>query len=423
MKRRVGLLASLIIGVFFILIAAPHAAHGAIAVDNVSTGTTDRGSTITISHETSGSDRLMLVGVSFNNDSYETVAGITYNGVPLSFVGEDHRDDDARVEIWMLVGPDLGTHDVKVTFNRALYRQAIAGVVTFTGVDQNGPLRTFASEYGDGSTASVGVPSATGELVFGIVAAEWPSGLTAGSGQTERWNLSMGGGRTGGAGSTEPGASTVTTSWTLGSSDHWAVAGISVKPSSGATPLSVSITSPTSGPTYSTTGGVISLGGTAGDDVGVVEVTWSNDRGGSGTCSGTTSWTVENITLAEGSNVITVTARDADGNTVTDTLTVNYTPDSGSGSSSTTTGDAPGDTVLFRVPFEPNVLIIFDTSSSMNEILWLDGYDRNIDYEGQLGPQGKAVVFSSDHAISKNFVTYDTASSRVQLNYLRCDSS
>ncbi|MBW2059146.1 MAG: hypothetical protein JRJ26_16790 [Deltaproteobacteria bacterium] len=195
MKRLVGLFVSVVFGLFFIFLACPHAARGAIAVDNVSTGTTDGGSTITISHQASGSDRLMLVGVSFNNDSYETVAGITYNGVPLSFVGEDQRDDDARVEIWMLVGPDLGTHDVEVTFNTALYRQAIAGVVTFTGVDQTSPLGTFASEHGDGSTASVDVPSATGELVFGIVAAETPSGLTAGSGQTEHWNLSMGGGR------------------------------------------------------------------------------------------------------------------------------------------------------------------------------------------------------------------------------------
>ena len=51
-------------------------------------------------------------------------------------------------------------------------------------------------------------------------------------------------------------------------------------------------------------------------------MTWVNSRGGSGTASGTTSWTVPSIALQTGSNVLTVTARDAAGNTSSDALTV-----------------------------------------------------------------------------------------------------
>ena len=51
---------------------APASANAAISVDNVSTGSTDGGSSITISHTTSGSNRFMLVGVSINNDAYYT---------------------------------------------------------------------------------------------------------------------------------------------------------------------------------------------------------------------------------------------------------------------------------------------------------------------------------------------------------------
>jgi hypothetical protein len=58
--------------------------------------------------------------------------------------------------------------------------------------------------------------------------------------------------------------------------------------------------------------------------VGVTQVTWSNSRGGSGTASGTTSWSASGITLQDGSNTLTVTARDAAGNLNTDTLTVTY---------------------------------------------------------------------------------------------------
>jgi hypothetical protein len=91
------------------------------------------------------------------------------------------------------------------------------------------------------------------------------------------------------------------------------------------TPPMLTITAPTSSSTYSTSSNSLTLSGTASDNVGVKSVTWANDRGGSGTASGTTTWRVSRITLQAGTNVLTVTARDAAGNTNTDTLTVTYT--------------------------------------------------------------------------------------------------
>ncbi|OQY97664.1 MAG: hypothetical protein B6D35_14630 [Candidatus Brocadia sp. UTAMX2] len=85
----------------------------------------------------------------------------------------------------------------------------------------------------------------------------------------------------------------------------------------------VTITSPTSNSTYTTTSGTVSLGGSASDSrSGVNSVTWSNNRGGSGTASGTTSWSISGITLFSGDNIITVTARDRANNTNSDTITV-----------------------------------------------------------------------------------------------------
>ena len=88
----------------------------------------------------------------------------------------------------------------------------------------------------------------------------------------------------------------------------------------------VTITTPTSAATHTASATPLSLGGTASDNVAVTQVSWSNDRGGSGTATGTTSWTVSGIVLLSGQNVLTVTASDAAGNTSTDTLTVTYTP-------------------------------------------------------------------------------------------------
>jgi len=90
------------------------------------------------------------------------------------------------------------------------------------------------------------------------------------------------------------------------------------------TPPSVAISSPTSGATYTATSSPLTLGGTAADNVGVTQVTWSNSQGGSGTASGTTNWTASGIVLQPGVNVLTVIARDAAGNTQTATLSVTY---------------------------------------------------------------------------------------------------
>lgn len=87
---------------------------------------------------------------------------------------------------------------------------------------------------------------------------------------------------------------------------------------------SVAITAPTSGTAYTATTGSLNLAGTAGDNVGVTQVSWSNSLGGSDTASGTNSWTASSVPLQAGSNVLTVTARDAAGNTSNDVLTVNY---------------------------------------------------------------------------------------------------
>ena len=92
-----------------------------------------------------------------------------------------------------------------------------------------------------------------------------------------------------------------------------------------ATSPTCTITTPTSSPTYSTASTPLSIGGTASDNVGLSQVTWTNAAtGASGTASGTTNWAVMGIALSAGNNVITVRARDAAGNTGTDAITVTY---------------------------------------------------------------------------------------------------
>jgi len=63
-----------------------------------------------------------------------------------------------------------------------------------------------------------------------------------------------------------------------------------------------------------TYGATMVLRGTANDNVGVVEVTWSDSTGVSGKAQGTTNWSTSELPLREGTNTLTVRARDAAGN-------------------------------------------------------------------------------------------------------------
>ncbi|MCG6916825.1 MAG: prepilin-type N-terminal cleavage/methylation domain-containing protein [Deltaproteobacteria bacterium] len=213
--------------------AAPGGGPGVVQVDSVSSGATPTAtdSSLTISHTTgNGDDRLMLVGVSLQNGDYEYVTGVTYNSTPLALVGAEARDDDSRIEIWKLVSPESGTHDVVITFNETLSNGATAGVITFTGVDPSTPHGTFTSNNGDSSAASINVPSANGELVFAVAVAEDQAGpLTTGAGQDERWSIGADGYDSAGAGSTEAGAANVSMSWTVNTSQDWVVGAVSLR--------------------------------------------------------------------------------------------------------------------------------------------------------------------------------------------------
>jgi hypothetical protein len=88
----------------------------------------------------------------------------------------------------------------------------------------------------------------------------------------------------------------------------------------------LSIGTPTSAATYAAAATPLALAGTASDDVAVTQVSWTNSAGGSGIATGTTAWSASGIALRPGTNTLTVTARDAAGNTAVRTLTVTYTP-------------------------------------------------------------------------------------------------
>ena len=156
-----------------------------VSVDASSNGSTIDQASVTVSHTTSGTNRLMMVGISMN-PSGESVSSVTYNGINLTHVGtQEDGAALARVEIWSLVAPDTGTHDVVVNFTDLGHKGASVGVMTFTGVDQTTALGAFSGNSGLSASASTTVASATDDLVFGVVAVEKGTAVTPGTGQTD----------------------------------------------------------------------------------------------------------------------------------------------------------------------------------------------------------------------------------------------
>lgn len=102
-----------------------------------------------------------------------------------------------------------------------------------------------------------------------------------------------------------------------------------VRGSSDVTAPTITITSPTGSPSVS--GSLITLNGTAADGSGIHQITWSNNRGGEGIAIGTTSWSITDVALQHGANIIHVTARDNANRTTTTTITITSTASTGGG--------------------------------------------------------------------------------------------
>lgn len=216
----------------------------AITIDNTGqSNSASSGITVVISDFVvgSGSERYLLVGVSLNNHASEgptQVDSVTFGVTSLTRIDSVAISDDGLVEIWELIAPANDTRDITITVDRNPNGSAfVAGAMAFEGVHQDTPTRTPWTEAisDEGSSVTLDITSAVGELVFDTVSCEYtPAGITVGADQTERWGIDVNAVHDiNGYGSTEPGASTVTMSWS-GDLTDWALGAVSIRPAAAA---------------------------------------------------------------------------------------------------------------------------------------------------------------------------------------------
>ena len=185
------------------------------------------GADVTVTHTTSGTERLMMVGVTINHNGSNSVQSVQWNNTDLTFF-DIVESGDARVELWYMVAPETGTFDVDVVFNGTPDGTTV-GVTTFNGVDQSTPLGTFGSNTGNSSAGSANISSAAGELVYAAIAVDDGSDRNLDTGgQNELFETF--GAQINGSAITEAGAASVPVSWTWSGPDTWVVGGVSIIP-------------------------------------------------------------------------------------------------------------------------------------------------------------------------------------------------
>lgn len=188
------------------------------------------------------SNALLLVVVQLNNNNFETVSSLTWNGTGLTFWQTDQTKDDARIEIWYLKDPESGTHDLVTTYNTSIAEESIVGYLVLSGVEQAGtPLSGWvidAAQSGD-TTPSVTVTCNVDDLIVASMLGENVGSLTTPGDMTEIWNTSVAGQTYGACAYKFADATSEVINYTMGGSDHRILAGFAVAPASAPTELNI----------------------------------------------------------------------------------------------------------------------------------------------------------------------------------------
>ena len=207
--------------------------QAAIVLDNTSSISANS-VIVTMQHTTGlGLDRILIVGVSIFSAN-RSVWGITYGGVPLTFLGAldgERGQNNRRTELWYLVAPAIGAAPIVVDMGGG--SKVCIGATTYFGVDPLTPLSGFSSAEGSGTAASVSVPSGAGEVVVDCITTKGAAlAITPGANQTELWNVvtRTNGGNVMGGGSYAAGASPTVMSWALQSPNYWVMGATALFP-------------------------------------------------------------------------------------------------------------------------------------------------------------------------------------------------
>lgn len=205
-----------------------------VQVDAVTTGSSDGNPSV--SHTCTGTDRALYLII---NHRFDWTPTATYNSVALTQIGRQTNSNTVTVTAFRLIAPDTGSNTLAISGNGGS-DDLLYTIISLTGVDQTTPEGTIVSGTGTGTSPSLSVTSEADGLVIDALAVLMTAAqtITVGAGQTERHNATNAPDLRGGV-STEPGATSVTSSWTISASATYTNLAIPVSPAAAAVDVSI----------------------------------------------------------------------------------------------------------------------------------------------------------------------------------------
>jgi hypothetical protein len=205
-----------------------------IAFDAASGGGSGGAGAISNTHaHTCTGSQLYLVVATTNSGNF-AVSTVTYNGVTMQFLGSLSGGTAVSTELWGLVNPATGAHNVVVTFASSC-RHAVTSC-SYTGVDPTTPTGTVGSGTASSGSPLATVSSAVGEVVVDAAGYKGANTITAtvDASQTQRiQQLGAVGAATNEVNlcaSDKAGAASITMKWTLSGGDRWVALAVPLKP-------------------------------------------------------------------------------------------------------------------------------------------------------------------------------------------------
>lgn len=160
----------------------------AVTFNAQSSGSVNPATTLTIAHTCSGSDRVLLVGISTNN-TVDRITGVTYNGVSMTRLNSQvGSSGNFYSYLYYLQNPASGTNNIVVSASASSLIGAINA--SFSGAAQTSTPDNSASgtQTGAGTTISANVTVNTANsMLFGHCRGS--DTLGAGTGTTSNGTL------------------------------------------------------------------------------------------------------------------------------------------------------------------------------------------------------------------------------------------
>lgn len=231
MPRLLRTIAGLLFAALLLSVPAERVWAQTIITVDPATAVEASASSIALNHTVgSGANRLLIVSVAIErNDA--TVSAVTYAGQPLSFLGRlTDSGVGATQELWGRLAPNTGNNQLVVTLNASA--AVVVGAISFANVDQTNAIaagQLFSSN--GGSTASGSIASSTDQLIVATLAANDEVGsVTAGAGQTARWNVVNAADVIGAASTRTGNAANTSMSYTFTNPGRWVLGILALRP-------------------------------------------------------------------------------------------------------------------------------------------------------------------------------------------------